>query len=489
MEEFQHFFRMPSDFKKIPVRTDLTFGNFTMHRRSPCTGGLKQTGRARTNPEVIFMKFMRSLRWLALALIVIATAAQQQASAQLPVGTTRVGSFTWDGEKWIPTDLYQSPAPPPPAIVVEDEIVADTPPPPMPDYDQPPCPEPNLMWTPGNWHWGPGGYFWVPGAWVPAPYTGALWTPPYWGFAGGHYGFHAGYWGPHIGFYGGVNYGGGYMGIGFAGGTWNGGVFAYNTAVVHVNVNVVTNVYVNRTIVEQTTIVNTNHVAFNGGPNGIQHAATPEEQTATHETHTPPTSFQAQHINAAKADTSNFAKNNGGHPTKLADTKPLAEEKRPAPAGFKPPPARPAAELAKAQAPASTVEAAKAATTKTAAVKPPAPAAPKAAPPAPARTAAPAVTNAPKPMEKPVAPAPGKPAVEPTPKPAERPAAPMTTKPLTPTTTPKPAERAPAPSASPKAPEKAPPPAVKPAEKPAPPAKTPPPAKADKNKKPEKKPE
>ena len=44
----------------------------------------------------------------------------------------------------------------------------------------------------------------------------------------------AGYWGPHVGYYGGVNYGFGYMGIGFAGGVWAGGAFRYNTAVMRV---------------------------------------------------------------------------------------------------------------------------------------------------------------------------------------------------------------------------------------------------------------
>jgi len=352
------------------------------------------------------MTFMRSARWFLLAVLVFGAAAQQQASAQIPVGTVRNGTFIWDGERWIPAEDYQPPAPPPPPVVVDEEIVADSAPPPLPVYEQPPCPEPNLIWTPGNWHWGLGGYFWVPGAWVPAPYVGALWTPPYWGFVGGHYGFHGGYWGPHIGFYGGVNYGGGYMGIGFAGGVWNGGVFAYNTAIVHVDVNVVTNVYINRTIVEQTTIVNVNHVAFNGGPNGVQHEATPDEQAASHETHTQPTSFQTQHIAAAKADTSNLAKNNGGHPTKLAETKPLAPEKHAPPAGFKPPPPKPVTELAKAQAPPETVAAAKTATTKTAAIKPEAAKPPveppaKPAPAAAARPVTPAAPTTPKTSEKP----------------------------------------------------------------------------------------
>ena len=60
-----------------------------------------------------------------------------------------------------------------------------------------------------------------------------LWTPGYWGYEGGVYGWHAGYWGPHVGFYGGVNYGFGYGGVGFVGGEWRGGVFAYNSAVAN----------------------------------------------------------------------------------------------------------------------------------------------------------------------------------------------------------------------------------------------------------------
>ena len=54
------------------------------------------------------------------------------------------------------------------------------------------------------------------------PRAGVLWTPGYWGFAGGVYAWHAGYWGPHVGFYGGINYGFGYGGVGFVGGEWRG---------------------------------------------------------------------------------------------------------------------------------------------------------------------------------------------------------------------------------------------------------------------------
>jgi hypothetical protein len=200
-------------------------------------------------------------------------------------------------------------------------------PPVLPVYVQPVCPEPNLMWMPGYWAYGDEGYYWVPGAWVPAPYVGALWTPGYWGWSNGLYVFNEGYWGPHIGYYGGVNYGFGYMGIGFAGGEWRGGYFAYNTAVVHVNTTIIHNTYINETIVHNTTIVNNNHVAYSGGPGGIQHQPTAEEKVAMNETHLPPTKFQQQHVQTAAADKTSYAKNNGGHPTHLVAEKPLAEEK------------------------------------------------------------------------------------------------------------------------------------------------------------------
>ena len=230
-------------------------------------------------------------------------------------------------------------------------------PPALPVYVQPMCPQPNLMWTPGYWAYGPeGGYFWVPGAWVPAPYGGALWTPPYWGYNNGQFGFHQGYWGMHVGFYGGVNYGFGFGGIGFAGGEWRNGGFAYNTAVVNVNTTVIHTTFVDRTVIERSTVVNANHVAYSGGPGGVQHVATPEERIAEHETHTAPTSFQTQHISAAQTNKQSYAKANGGHPTTLAVAKPLQVESHPAPpkaavtAGAKgsvtPMPGRPSTEVA-----------------------------------------------------------------------------------------------------------------------------------------------
>ena len=196
-------------------------------------------------------------------------------------------------------------------------------PPVLPVYVQPACPQPGWMWTPGYWAYGDDGYYWVPGAWVPAPYEGALWTPPYWGWSSGVYVFHSGYWGHHVGYYGGVNYGFGYMGIGFVGGEWRGHDFRYNTAVVRVNNVHIRNVYVDRTVVERNTIVNDRHVAYSGGPGGIRHDASSDERNAMREQHMAATSVQQQHIQAARSDRSFYAKNNGGHPQTMAADRPM----------------------------------------------------------------------------------------------------------------------------------------------------------------------
>src|ERR1700675_3952120 len=120
-------------------------------------------------------------------------------------------------------------------------------PPALPVYAQPICPGPGHIWTPGYWAYGPDGYYWVSGTGVLAPTPGLLWTPGYWGWAGGVYVWRGGYWGPHVGFYGGVNYGFGYGGVGFVGGRWEHGVFAYNSAVTHVDTTVIQNNYINKT--------------------------------------------------------------------------------------------------------------------------------------------------------------------------------------------------------------------------------------------------
>src|SRR5208282_2819171 len=173
-------------------------------------------------------------------------------------------------------------------------------PPALPVYAQPICPGVGYLWTPGYWSYGPDGYFWVPGTWIMAPTPGFLWTPGYWGWGGGAYLWHGGYWGPHIGFYGGINYGFGYGGVGFVGGEWRGGVFHYNTAVTNVNTTVIHNTYVNKTVINNNTTVN--RTSFNGGTGGVTAQPTAAERAAEKTHHTPATSLQTQHEQAARSD-------------------------------------------------------------------------------------------------------------------------------------------------------------------------------------------
>jgi hypothetical protein len=192
-------------------------------------------------------------------------------------------------------------------------------PPALPVYAQPICPGPGYMWTPGYWAWNDGpGYYWVPGTWVLAPEPGFLWTPGYWGFVNGGYFWHEGYWGPHVGFYGGVNYGFGYGGVGFFGGEWRGGGFFYNSAVANFGGVHVTNVYENRTVIQQNTIINNNHVSYNGGTGGINAHPSPMEMQAEHEQHFQPTSNQSQHESFAAQDRSQLAAVNHGTPGTMA---------------------------------------------------------------------------------------------------------------------------------------------------------------------------
>ena len=191
-------------------------------------------------------------------------------------------------------------------------------PPALPVYVQPALPAPGYLWTPGYWGYGDAGYYWVPGVWVLPPSPGLLWTPGYWGYAGGVYGWNGGYWGPHVGFYGGVNYGFGYGGIGFAGGEWRGGGFFYNSAVANFGGVHVTNVYENRTIIQQNTIINNNHVAYNGGPGGIARTASPQEQQWSSGNHIQPTQNQMQHQQFASQDRSQLAAVNHGRPATTA---------------------------------------------------------------------------------------------------------------------------------------------------------------------------
>ena len=221
------------------------------------------------------MRFLLSARWLLLAMVLLLVSASSHAGILISVGFA---------------------------------------PPALPVYEQPDGLQPGMMWTPGYWAFGAAGYYWIPGAWVPAPYNGALWTPGYWGWERGRYFFHEGYWGRHVGYYGGVNYGFGYGGVGFAGGEWRGHDFHYNTAIMHVDGRYIHKTFEDRERVDRGFVARDSHVAFSGGPGGIRHEPGAEERLAEHDEHQGRTSFQEHHENFARNDKSSYASNNGGHP-------------------------------------------------------------------------------------------------------------------------------------------------------------------------------
>jgi hypothetical protein len=194
-------------------------------------------------------------------------------------------------------------------------------PPALPVYAQPLCPGPNYIWIPGYWAYGPEGYYWVPGTWVIAPYVGALWTPGYWGWANGLYVWNAGYWGPHVGFYGGINYGFGYFGVGYQGGYWNNGAFYYNRAVTNVNVTRINTTY-NTAIVNNN--INATRVSYNGGRGGVNAQPTAAEQAAMRETHQNATAAQLRHEQAAGTNRAMLASVNQGKPSITSTPRPGA---------------------------------------------------------------------------------------------------------------------------------------------------------------------
>jgi len=190
------------------------------------------------------------------------------------------------------------------------EGVATVAPPEFPEYEQPPPPEDNLIWTPGYWAWNEDmrDYYWVPGTWVAAPIVGYLWTPGYWIVRRGLFAWRAGYWGPHIGFYGGINYGYGYFGRGYAGGSWRDGRMMYNSAVTNLGHFQSTNTY-NQPVANNAPI---SRLAYGGGGHGAQPTAA--ELAAASEIHIPPTAAQLQQSHAARNNPSMRASLNNGHP-------------------------------------------------------------------------------------------------------------------------------------------------------------------------------
>ena len=171
-------------------------------------------------------------------------------------------------------------------------------------------PAPGYYWTPGYWAWNTYDYYWVPGVWVEPPQPGLLWTPGYWAFVGGVYAFRQGYWGPHVGFYGGVNYGYGYNGLGYEGGRWDNGRFFYNSTVNNFGAARVTNVYAQPVTVPPGV----GRASFNGGPGGILLKPTPEQERLATEEHVRPTPLQVSHAREASVTPEQFNATNKGKP-------------------------------------------------------------------------------------------------------------------------------------------------------------------------------
>jgi hypothetical protein len=203
---------------------------------------------------------------------------------------------------------------------------ATEPPPALPEYDQPPAPDPDYIWTPGYWAWGPNGYYWVPGEWCPPPYYGALWTPPYWGYYSGRWGFHPGYWGLHIGYYGGIDYGFGYIGIGYFGGYWNDNHFYYNRAVNNIGFH--SNYSYDRNVVYNGHSYGrqpSDRVSYNGGRGGITTRPRPAEIAAMHEHHQGPVQAQTHTRTEAAGNRAQFYNSNHGRPAQTAMARPTGD--------------------------------------------------------------------------------------------------------------------------------------------------------------------
>jgi hypothetical protein len=202
-----------------------------------------------------------------------------------------------------------------PQSIVDDESVAVAPPE-LPIYEQPPPAEEDLVWTPGFWAWSAdlSDYYWVPGTWAAAPIVGYLWTPGYWVARRAGFAWRAGYWGPHVGFYGGINYGHGYFGRGYVGGSWRDGRMMYNSAVTNLG-----NFHSDHTYSQPVANGASSPRASHSGDNVQPNAA---EVAAAGEYHIPPTSAQLQHLHAASDNPALRASSNGAHPSYGATPRP-----------------------------------------------------------------------------------------------------------------------------------------------------------------------
>jgi hypothetical protein len=115
-----------------------------------------------------------------------------------------------------------------------------------------------------------------------------------------------------VGFYGGINYGFGYTGLGFSGGYWGNGVFNYNRLALNVGGGV-HHVY-DHAVVNYTPV---NRISFNG-PRGIGVQATASEGVAFRERRMEALPAQTQLRHEAVGNRAQFASENGGRPAMVA---------------------------------------------------------------------------------------------------------------------------------------------------------------------------
>jgi hypothetical protein len=259
-----------------------------------CPPNIYSYNRARICTPVLEEKMHRMLYAAPFMLgLAIATVPVSRAQAQIAIGISAVG------------------------------ISVSFAPPVLPEYDQPPLPEPGYIWAPGYWAYSDAGYsdagyYWVPGTWVLPPQPNLLWTPGYWDYGdSGAYLWHAGYWGPHVGFYGGVNYGYGYGGNGYEGGYWQQNHFYYNRNANNFGGTHVTNVYE-----RNVTNVTINRISYNGGHGGIDARPDQQQMAYQNEHHFGPTSNQMSQEHMAAGNKQMFADQNHGRPPIAATVRP-----------------------------------------------------------------------------------------------------------------------------------------------------------------------
>jgi hypothetical protein len=120
-----------------------------------------------------------------------------------------------------------------------------------------------------------------------------------------------------VGFYGGVNYGYGYTGVGFQGGYWHGGAFFYNRSVANFGQVNIVNVYNTPVQVRETS-----RVSFNGGQGGLHYQPSAAERIAMTRQHREPTPMQHQHEQRAASMPAMHVSQNGGRPQILTTQRP-----------------------------------------------------------------------------------------------------------------------------------------------------------------------